>query len=89
MEMIMTAGMVTADEAYRTGLVNHVVPQVELWNSVMEWHKNHEKLSLAISKAIKSINANYKDGENGFETEIKSFGKCFGTVDFKEGTAAF
>jgi enoyl-CoA hydratase len=32
MEMIMTAGMVTADEAYRTGLVNHVVPQVELWN---------------------------------------------------------
>jgi enoyl-CoA hydratase len=30
MEMIMTAGMVTADEAYRTGLVNHVVPQVEL-----------------------------------------------------------
>jgi enoyl-CoA hydratase len=27
MEMIMTAGMVTADEAYRTGLVNHVVPQ--------------------------------------------------------------
>jgi enoyl-CoA hydratase len=28
MEMIMTAGMVTADEAYRTGLVN--VPQVEL-----------------------------------------------------------
>jgi enoyl-CoA hydratase len=27
---------------------------------------------LAISKAIKSINANYKDGENGFETEIKS-----------------
>jgi enoyl-CoA hydratase len=44
----------------------------------MAWHKNHEKLSLAISKAIKSINANYKDGENGFETEIKSFGKCFG-----------
>jgi enoyl-CoA hydratase len=70
MEMIMTAGMVTADEAYRTGLVNHVVPQVG--NSVMAWHKKM-KLSFAISKAIKSINANYKDGENGFETEIKSF----------------
>jgi hypothetical protein len=28
---------------------------------------------LAISKAIKSINANYKE-VNGFETEIKSFG---------------
>jgi enoyl-CoA hydratase len=30
-----------------------------------------------------------KDGENGFETEIKSFGKCFATEDFKEGTTAF
>jgi enoyl-CoA hydratase len=30
MEMIMTAGMVGADEAYRTGLVNHVVPQAEI-----------------------------------------------------------
>jgi enoyl-CoA hydratase/carnithine racemase len=40
----MTAGMVTADEAYRTGLVNHVVPQVELWNSVMGGTKNHETL---------------------------------------------
>jgi enoyl-CoA hydratase len=35
---------------------------------------------LAISKAIKSINANYKDGENGFETEIF---QMFGTNDFK------
>jgi enoyl-CoA hydratase len=38
---------------------------------------------LAISKAIKSINANYKDGENGFETEIKLW-KCFGTKILKE-----
>jgi enoyl-CoA hydratase len=44
---------------------------------------------MAISKAIKAINANYKDGVNGFETEIKNFGKCFGTEDFKEGTTAF
>jgi enoyl-CoA hydratase len=30
MEMIMTAGMLTSDDAYRMGLVNHVVPQAEL-----------------------------------------------------------
>ena len=30
MEMIMTAGMITAEEAFRAGLVNHVVPQAEL-----------------------------------------------------------
>ena len=43
----------------------------------------------AIEAAIKSINANFKDGINGFEVEIEEFGKCFGTADFKEGTTAF
>lgn len=90
MEMILTAGMVTADEAYRTGLVNHVVPQAELLEFCNAMAQKIMKNSpVAISKAIKAINANYKDGENGFETEIKSFGKCFGTEDFKEGTTAF
>jgi len=90
MEMILTAGMVTADEAYRTGLVNHVVPQPELLKFCNAMAQKIMKNSpVAISKAIKAINANYKDGENGFETEIKSFGKCFGTDDFKEGTTAF
>jgi enoyl-CoA hydratase len=90
MEMIMTAGMVTADEAYRTGLVNHVVPQAELLNFCNAIAQKVMKNSpVAISMAIKAVNANYKEGENGFDTEIKSFGKCFGTEDFKEGTTAF
>lgn len=90
MEMIMTAEMLTAEEAYRTGLVNHIVPQSELLvfcNGIAQ--KIIKNSPLAISKAIIAINANYKDGENGFETEIKSFGKCFETADFKEGTTAF
>ena len=45
--------------------------------------------SVAIGKAIKAVNANYKDGKDGFKTEIKQFGKCFGTEDFTEGTSAF
>lgn len=45
--------------------------------------------TVAISSAIKAINDNYKDGVNGFETEITEFGNCFGTEDFKEGTTAF
>ena len=44
---------------------------------------------MAISQAIKAVNANFKDGVDGFKTEIKSFGHCFGTTDFKEGTTAF
>jgi enoyl-CoA hydratase len=45
--------------------------------------------SVAISKAINAVNANFKDGVNGFETEIEEFGNCFGTEDFREGTTAF
>jgi len=90
MEMIMTAGMITADEAYRAGLVNHVVPQPELLGFVKSLAQRIMKNSpMAISQAIKAVNANFKDGVDGFETEIKSFGKCFGTEDFKEGTSAF
>ena len=90
MEMIMTAGMITADDAYRVGLVNHVVPQAELLtfcNGIAE--RILKNSPVAISQAIKAVNANFKDGVNGYETEIKSFGKCFGTEDFKEGTTAF
>jgi len=90
MEMIMTAGMVTAEDAYRTGLVNHVVPQTELLDFTKSLAQRIMKNSpVAIGQAIKAVNANFKDGVDGYKTEIKSFGKCFGTGDFKEGTTAF
>jgi enoyl-CoA hydratase len=90
MEMIMTAGMVAADEAKSLGLVNHVVPQSELLalaNSIAQ--KIMKNSPVAIGKAIRAINANYKDGVDGFAVEIESFGESFGTDDFKEGTTAF
>lgn len=90
MEMIMTAGMITAEDAYRAGLVNHVVPQAELLEFCTGIAQKIMKNSpYAIGKAIKAVNANFKEGKNGYETEIKAFGKCFGTQDFKEGTTAF
>jgi enoyl-CoA hydratase len=90
MELIMTAGMIPADEAYRIGLVNHVVPQAELIEFTKSVAQKIMKNSpVAIGKAIEAVNANFTDGINGFETEIKNFGKCFGTGDFKEGTTAF
>ena len=51
--------------------------------------KISQNSSTAIAAAIKAINANDKDGVNGFEVEINQFGKCFGTYDFVEGTTAF
>lgn len=90
MEMIMTAAMITAEEAKQYGLVNHVVPQAELLSFAnVIAQKIIKNAPFAIAKAIKAINANFEDGKNGFDTEIKSFGKCFGTQDFKEGTTAF
>ncbi len=90
MEMIMTAAMITAEQAKDYGLVNHVVPQEELlsFTNVIA-QKIIKNAPFAIGKAIKAINANFTDGKNGFDVEIKSFGKCFGTQDFKEGTTAF
>ena len=90
MEMIMTAGMISAEEAFRAGLVNHVVPQAELLNFTKGIATKISRNSpFAIGRAIKAVNANFKEGINGYETEIRNFGKCFGTEDFKEGTTAF
>jgi len=89
-EMVFTAGMITADDALKWGLVNYVVEQSELLPKAEEIAGKILKNSpMAISSAIRAINANYEDGMNGFEVEIEEFGKCFGTADFKEGTTAF
>jgi enoyl-CoA hydratase len=90
MEMVMTAGMIDANQALEYGLVNHVTSEDELMALTEKIAgKIMRNSSVAIKAAIKAINANYKDGVDGFKTEIKQFGKCFGTEDFKEGTTAF
>jgi len=90
MEMIMTAGMIDAQQALQYGLVNHVATQEELLNLATNIaSKIMRNSTVAIAAAIRAVNANYEDGVNGFETEISEFGNCFGTADFKEGTTAF
>lgn len=90
MEMIMTAKMISAQEAVNYGLANQVVTPEELLPTCQKIaQKIAFNSSTAIASAIKAINAGFKDGINGFETEISEFGKCFGTPDFVEGTNAF
>ena len=90
MELIMTAGMITADEAKELGLVNYVTTLEELLPLAEKLaSKIMRNSSVAISAAIKAVNANFEDGTDGFEVEISEFGNCFGTNDFKEGTTAF
>ncbi len=90
MEMVMTAGMMTAKEAESYGLVNYVLPQEELMPYCEKLASKIIKNSpFAISSAIKAINASLKYDVDGFAIEIEEFGACFATDDFKEGTSAF
>lgn len=89
-EMIFTAGMIDATEALTWGLVNYVVEPQNLMIKTQEIAtKIIQNSATAITSAIACINSNYKDGVDGFQTEIREFGRCFGTKDFKEGTTAF
>lgn len=89
-EMIVTADMINAQDAYKWGLANYVTTQDELLNKCFEiTAKIATKSPTAIRTAIKVINAGYNNNLNGFEVEIEEFGKSFGTADFKEGVGAF
>jgi enoyl-CoA hydratase len=89
-EMIVTAEMIGAQEAYKWGLANYVTTQEELLNKCFEiTNKIATKSPTAIKTAIKVINAGYNSNLNGYEVEIEEFGKAFGTKDFKEGVSAF
>ena len=90
MEMIMTAGMISAEDAKHCSLVNYVTTQEELLPLAEKIaNKISRNSCVAISAAIVAVNANFEDGVNGFDSEIEAFGACFGTEDFKEGTTAF
>jgi len=90
MEMIMSASMITADEALKYNLVNYVVAPEELLPFCEKLAgKICRNSSTAIAAAITAVNANYEVGVNGFEIEIEQFGNCFGTPDFVKGTTAF
>lgn len=89
-EMIFTGGMVGAERALEIGLVNHVFSHDSL---VEETMKIAQQIALnspsAIKHAIAAVNAGFEEGINGYEAEIRAFGKSFGTEDFIEGTTAF
>ncbi|GGK40106.1 MULTISPECIES: enoyl-CoA hydratase/isomerase family protein [Flavobacteriaceae] len=90
MEMIMTAAMISAEEAKQYGLVNYVVEQEELLPLCEKLaSKIIRNSSVAIGAAIKAVNANYTNCVNGYSVEIEQFGVSFETDDFKEGTTAF
>ena len=90
-EMIYTGKVIRADEALRIGLVNAVYEPEELMDKAMEMAQMMLKNApVAISLAKQSINEGYDlDADGAIALENKLFGKCFATVDQKEGMDAF
>ncbi|MEJ1238961.1 enoyl-CoA hydratase-related protein [Chryseolinea sp. T2] len=91
LELMMTADLITAEEAKAIGLVNHVVATrqalIELSESIMKKILSNGRI--AVANVIKSVNAGFSFEGAGYETEAESFGACVRTKDFREGTAAF
>lgn len=91
LELMMTGDMITAEEALKLGLVNHVVAsREELMDlSLKIMNKILSKAPLAIGMVVNCVNAFFSAEENGYQTEANSFSHCTKTHDFKEGTSAF
>ncbi|MCF6464586.1 short-chain-enoyl-CoA hydratase [Clostridium sp. Cult2] len=90
-ELIFTADMIDAEEAYRIGLVNKVVPEEELIDEAMAIaNKIASKGQIAVRFSKVAINRGIEtDIETGQAIEKDLFGLCFATEDQKEGMEAF
>lgn len=90
-EMIYTGRNIKADEAYRIGLVNKVVPLENL----MEEAKKMASIiisnaPIAVKLAKDAINRGMQvDIDKAIEIEAGDFGSCFDSLDQKEGMNAF
>ena len=91
LEMILTGDMISAEEAFRIGLVNKVYPQSDLVNKALELaDKISAKGQQAIRFALKAVKATDNISlTEGLFYEASLFALTCGTDDFKEGTAAF
>jgi enoyl-CoA hydratase len=90
MELLMTGDTITAKQAKKFGLVNHVTPFEDLLPKCHEiLRKIISKAPLAVGLIVDCVNAVYEKEEHGFQTEANSFSRCCGSEDFAEGTRAF
>lgn len=90
-EMIFTTDPIDAQEAYRIGLANKVVPKEELLDYCKAMaEKIMSKASYGISLAKSAINTGMDtDIASGCKYEADLFGLAFATEDKKEGMTAF
>lgn len=90
-ELILSGDMITAQEAFRIGLVDRVVPDGELLRQAMGFAKKlAAKGALALAYALDAIQGGTsKPLEEGLKYEAELFGKIAETEDMREGIRAF
>ena len=91
MEMILTGKPVTADEAFRVGLVNRVVPAVSLVAEAKAFAADlAAKAPIALRYAMQSVERGLEmPFDEALELEATLFGLVSSTADMREGTTAF
>ena len=90
-ELILMGKIIDAEEAYRIGLVNKVVPIGRLMDECREWGGTlSEKSPIAIKYALMALNEGLEvDLATGLKIEALCLGVCFSSKDSKEGLNAF
>ncbi len=90
-EMIFMGKPIDAQEAYRIGLVNKVVPPAELMSTAKEWAEVICQAGpLAVRAAKEAMIRGYSMSlEDGLRLESSLFGYLLETEDFSEGAKAF
>lgn len=90
-ELIYTADIIDAAEAYRIGLVNHVYePEVLMEEAMKMAEKIASKAPIAVKNSKEAINRGIQtDMDSAVAIEAYLFGLCFASEDQKEGMTAF
>ena len=90
LEMILTGDFIDAQEAFRIGLVNRVVPGEELMDTAMGLAKKIAKRPpLAVRFAKEAVIRGQDDSGSGYVIESYLHALACTTEDKKEGVAAF
>jgi enoyl-CoA hydratase/carnithine racemase len=91
LQLILSGEMISAQEAYRIGLVNEVVPATDLIKRAEAiLRKIFSNAPIAVKYSLEAVNKGLETSQaEGLSLEASLFGLCAGTEDKKEGTAAF
>ena len=91
LQLILSGEMISAQEAYRIGLVNEIVPAAELITRAEAiLRKIAANAPIAVNFALAAVNSGLETSQSeGVALEAAYFGLCAATEDKKEGTAAF